>query len=611
MDGEGMEETGKQTKQNIIIGIFTIGTLIALICRLQFFLDPYDEVLNIYISFMTAVLDQKHLVDNWYIFSMGDLFNLPFVALFYQITGGTEGIVLFIRFVNLGYNLLLALFFSLSFGKYYGRVRCLFFGLVFVTFFPGGMYTVSYDSASMFFAMAAGILLLGAELRKDKGRFPFLFGAGVCHACMVYAYPVTLLVVLLLFVTITVIRIRSDHKKATDVIRYWLPYLLGCGLIFGIFLVYAFYVGPENLFFLRDRFSQDYLTDRGVGELAEIATEAKEAAENATQSSTADVAVSTVQQESALLAGLRVIGHKLYDMLNYMYIWNRQAIVPTLFLLLQWGYGLIRKPKWRLWLIPEVILVGFLTHLHLENIFWGVSAMYAYWFCWLPFLICYMEDREDRRRAVRLSWILGMTSLGTFLAIGFTSYYGGPKSHLGLFYGAIGTLMVMLLLIPKKQKTYGTLLLIMAVVCCNMFMAYVDHFKGTEISDSTYRMQSGVFKGMLTGEQDRKYEELKADLELTGAPKGSRMLLIHQDDYAALLDGEFIVHQSGMQGEELKLQKGMEPAELWETQYWPTVAILRKEDLQEYRNLKEKLFDQYYTLVTDEHAYYVYVREDT
>ena len=106
----GRVEKGKRQSYLCNTGICAVSIFIiaALIWRIQCSISYYDEVLNIYISYITAALGQRHLVENGYIFSMGDLFNLPFVYLFWRITGGTEGLVLFIRFVYLGFNLVLA-----------------------------------------------------------------------------------------------------------------------------------------------------------------------------------------------------------------------------------------------------------------------------------------------------------------------------------------------------------------------------------------------------------------------------------------------------------------------------------------------------------------------
>ena len=175
--------------ENVKKSIFNTGICIiaavivgALIWRIQCSISYYDETLNIYISYMTAALGQRHLVENGYIFSMGDVFNLPFVYLFWRITGGTEGLLLFIRFVYLGFNLLLSFAFWKVFGKFYGKHSMILFGLILITFFPGGMYTVSYDTAALFFSLLGGVMLLGSELRGNERTGMYRYCAAVCHA---------------------------------------------------------------------------------------------------------------------------------------------------------------------------------------------------------------------------------------------------------------------------------------------------------------------------------------------------------------------------------------------------------------------------------------------
>lgn len=360
----GRVEKGKRQSYLCNTGICAVSIFIiaALIWRIQCSISYYDEVLNIYISYITAALGQRHLVENGYIFSMGDLFNLPFVYLFWRITGGTEGLVLFIRFVYLGFNLVLAGVFWWIFGKYLGKMTMILFGLILITFFPGGMYTVSYDTMALFFSLMGCILLLGSELRENEKSGLYRYFAGICHACMVYSYPLMAVVVLFLLVGNTVFHICKNHISVKELLRYWLPYCLGGMTVLCVFCVYVLYVGWENIFFLQAGAVKSNLSGREIGELTSVG----DAAGETVYSAVSDAKASDVRS-GLFLDIVRRVGKQLFELLNYMWIQQKRTIVFTLIMLLQWGIGLIKKGKWRLILILE-IFCGFL-YAHADNVF--------------------------------------------------------------------------------------------------------------------------------------------------------------------------------------------------------------------------------------------------
>lgn len=584
----------------VLMGLFCVGIFAALIWRIQCSISYYDEVLNVYVSYTTAVLGQRHLVENSYIFSMGDIFNLPFIYLFYHITGGTEGIILFIRFVYLGYNMLLMLVFYLAFEKYCGKVECILFGFLFITFFPGGMYTVCYDTAAIFFTMLSCIALLASEVRGNAGADKWRLMAGISHACMVYAYPGMILTIIVLWIALTIWHRKVDNFSIKQQIRYWVPYLCGGASVLAIFCIYATYVGWHNLFFMKSGFAGSHLRGRTVGEIAIAGSQGNAQAQSG-------VIKESVQQ-SAIVSMIWDIGKKVFELLNYMWIQQKKTVVCTVLMLIEWGVGLKKDGKWRLLLIPQIILVAFLFHLNIKC--WGPTTMYAYCFCWSPFLLAYLNKKE-RKWGMLIFIIFGLTAIASFLAIGFTSIVAS-KAHVGLIYGAVGTFLLMLMLIRQQCQNKEELkrAVIMMIIICNMIMAYRNHFQGADIWNCDYRMQTGIFKGIMTWEQDIKYEQLKQDLEKTGCPKGTTMLLINPNDYAAALDGEYIVYESGMLMEEGLLRDGEKPSAIYNTTGWPPLVILGKDDEETYHNIKTKILDEYYNLTTSENAYYVYTRKE-
>lgn len=648
-----MKESGKRHKvYQISAGMIIAALIVALIWRIQCCILYYDETLSAYISYMTAVMGQRHLVENGYIFSMGDIFNLPFVYLFYHITGGTEGMILFLRFVYLGYNIVLSVVLWKIFGEYIGKKTMALFGLVLITFFPAGMYTIYYDTSAFFFSLLGCSLLLGSELRGNDRTGIYRYFAGICHACMAYAYPLMAGVVLILLIGVTIYHLCNDHMKGKELFRYWLPYFFGGMTIVGIFLAYVTYVGWENIFLFQEGFFQNSLGGREIGELASIANQAQDVGAGAGQaggtalgdagtnasaaagaalggganaSSAADAVAGGAVQESQAVGGgvadslvfamLKRIGSQVFQLLNYMWIQQKVTLGFTLVMLVQWGIGLVKKGKWRLLLLPEIILVGFFTHT--DMVFYGGTAMYAYCFCWAPFLLCYLEP-EKRKRGITFFVILGLTAAASFFAMGFTSVRL-DIAHTGLYCGAICSFLLMLMLV-REEYVAGIPLpvaLLLLVATCNTYMAYNDHCQGADIKDCTYRMQKGVFKGMMTWEQDVGFEHMAELLKAESFRDGATIYITDYDYYAACMEGDLlstrgnasIKEEFSLPYAEQLLQGGMESEEIYDMLYWPDVVIVDKENESSYAFSMETVLAEHYELASDEYDYYLYFKE--
>lgn len=620
----GMKRYGYQ----IGIGVAAAAIIAALIWRIQCCILYYDEALNAYISYLTAVMGQRHLVENGYIFSMGDLFNLPFVYLFCKATGGTQGIILFMRFVYLGFNIALAAVLWKVFGSFVGKRTMLLFGLILITFFPGGMYTVYYDTSAFFFALMGGSLLLGSELRENKKTGIYRYFAGVCHACMTYAYPLMAGVVLILLIGMTIFHLRSGRMKGKGLLGYWLPYLFGGMTVFGIFLLYVFCVGWQNVFIFQPGFFQNSLGGREIGEIVTMTQAAPEPAGSTgvptvpvPDPGAVDTAVTAKagfwdsMTASPFFAVVKRILSQVYQLLNYMWIQQKMTLGFTLVMLAQWGVGLARKGKWRLLLIPEIILVGFFTHT--KMVFYGGSTMYAYCFCWTPFLLCYFE-KEERKKGVILFLVLGLTSIASFFAMGFTSVRL-DIAHLGLYCGGICAFLFMILLVKRMQPAGMPLsaALIILIALCNTGMAYIDHFQGADIKDCTYRMQKGIYKGMMTWEKDIQYEHLKECLDEAELPKGATFCMTDYDYYGAGLEADLLSTRGNasmkekfdLRSAEQLLQEGMEAEAVYEQLYWPDVVIVDKENEESYANARQTVLTKHYELALDEQDYYLYLKE--
>lgn len=607
----------KNVKKSIFntgICIIAAGIVGALIWRIQCSISYYDETLNIYISYMTAALGQRHLVENGYIFSMGDVFNLPFVYLFWRITGGTEGLLLFIRFVYLGLNLLLSFAFWKVFGALCGKKTMFLFGLILITFFPGGMYTVSYDTAALFFSLLGGILLLGSELMENEKTDIYRYFAGVCHACMTYAYPLMAVVILALLIGITIYHLCSDHMKWKWLRCYWRPYFLGGMTILGIFCLYTSHVGWENVFLFNREIVQNNLYGREIKELMTITEDTGDVATDILRGTELDEdtvkqALHVVKLDSPIILLLRRIAKQIFELLNYMWIQQKATLGITLLMLVQWGFGMVRKGKWRLLLIPEILVIAFFMHRDITC--FGGTTMYAYCCLWAPFLVLYLES-EEKKQGILMMLILGLISLASFLAIGFTSIRT-DKAHMGLYCGAMCTFLFMVMLVRTELYAGASLsmVVVLLVAVCNTGMSYIDHFQGADIKDCTYRMQKGLYKGIMTWEKDTQYENLKTCLEKNIFGENAIICMTDYNYYAACLDGNLRATEGNFDllQQEQQLCSGGSGEEIYKRTYWPEVILIDKANAEKYTNVKEMILDDYYKMALEEQDFYLYIRE--
>lgn len=608
----------KNSIKYVVTGVIGIAIVFALIWRIQCTIYFWlDEVFNIEVSYLTAVLGHKHLVENDYIFSMGDLFSVPFIYLYHLISGGTEGIVLFIRFVYLGLNSLLALFFYKTFHESLGKFTTMLFGLIFITFFPGGIYTMTYDTMALYFGLLGAIALSGARLKENGKACIYLYAAGIFHACMVYAYPFMVISVFLVWIVMVVMQLAKEKKPVPDIIRYWLPYLLGGLTIVGIFLIYLCCVGVQNVFIFDNQFTTNYLSGRTAATIVGDAASASGVASAGGVAAAGSVAFRETRLYKLLV--------KLLECLNWMWIQQKPTLLFTIVMLIQWGIGLVKKGKWRLLLLPEIILVAFITHT--TDMTWAFSTSFAYLCCWTPFLFFYLDD--DVKEKAALLVIFDVTAIADFIAVSYTALYPN-KSHLGLYCGGIFAIVEMLFIV-KKKTCFGVpvaWLLVLLTACCNLSVSYLVPCSGSQVADCTYRIREGVYKGLTASEEDARYEKLRQDIRQAELDDNTRITMDNPDylcvylevgrvptskEYSALK--RFVYHtyrnnkHEGFLNDEtieaiydVYMQTDMEN--------WPDVIIVDKAPVDSYQKVKQLIWDEYYYVYSDQYDYLIYIKKE-
>lgn len=593
--------TSKKYAKNSIVWGAALAIAAALIVRLFFTISLYDEVLNIRISYLTAVMGQRHLVENAQLYAMGDVFNLPFVWIYDKLTGGMEGIVLFMRFVYVGFNLVLSGVFFYVFSSCMGKRNGILFSLILVSYAPFSVYSAWYDSAALFFMLTGAVLYAGSVLCEgNKSRRMRYFG-GLCHGCMVYAYPTMALVALMTLIMGIVCAVRKGDKPKSV-----LPYVFGGLTVVMVFCVYCTYVGWGNVCFFREGYLQKILGERGIETAAAgnagvwnpNVTVVKEAAW--------DVAASqkTAGAAPALLSGTGGFLHPLVIKLKQIArecIGQQLQTVPiTILLLLQWAVGLKKQGAVRLCLLVEIILATAFWHRDMGQ--WATLTAYAYYACWAPFLFCYLKG-QAREVGKLLLCFLCLTAWGTFLAVGFTAVYC-QKSAMGLYAGAVCTLVFMALIaiqtpIKGRVTAAGIILLAAAV---NVALVYGNVYEDDRISQCSYRMQDGIFRGIYTEPKNKKYDDAERRVRDLDLPDETMVCLPYEEyDYVPILMwGKFVQGGTDFQTAERQLSEGVDVEALIERSPWADLLVTTQEIYDECPLTREKITDQYYRLVVEE-----------
>lgn len=517
-----------EIKQKDLIGFVILLTIFVI--RLFFCISTYDEVFNIDMSYQ-IILGKRYLVDNASFFQMGDLFNMPFVWLFYKVTGGMEGIVLFIRFCYLALNLVLGYVFYRVFRKNLGDRTSFWFALVLITVAPVCIYSIWYDSAALYFMLMGSILLAGLLIHKTEGKKRWILGivAGICHGCMTYAYPTMLLVILVTFIGVSFL-LRSNKARFKEIMSFWLPYIAGGLVVIGVFIGYLFYQGPENIFFLQENAISNSLSGRVSGSLLSSA-DAADIDETGIDETSIDVMenVPVVNEEviriseeieihlinaSAVQQLVMKTGTNIALMIFKNLNHQKNILVLLVLMLVQYYLSIKRYPKLKKLLPYEILIVGFIDGVNDGD--YAHLTTFAFYFFWAPFIYTYLSEAKRKLGKVLLTF-MWVPSIAAWFAVGFTALFPG-KSCMGLYMGGVAGLLMLLIYMEEnievdiKGKTHvinGRVLLAILFVVSNIVIYYCNVFGGGNVRDNNELIESGVYKGIRTEESNVKYEVIE------------------------------------------------------------------------------------------------------
>lgn len=188
--------------EKLVLAALALVCVIATAWRLPYGVDLGDEALNVAIPYR-FVLGDRPYVDEINPTQSAAFFSYPFVKLFVEARGGTEGLVLFLRAVWFALTIGLAFGIFAALRARFGVAQASLAGLLAIVWLPLGSATLSYNT------FASGLFVLGVFfgvrplLAESKARC-FAF-AGIAHgasAVAIQSYALSGAAFILLVVTL-------------------------------------------------------------------------------------------------------------------------------------------------------------------------------------------------------------------------------------------------------------------------------------------------------------------------------------------------------------------------------------------------------------------------
>ena len=464
----------KNIKIKVYTVIFYLLCLLLLIIfsnRLLYTISLYDEVGNITLAYK-VVLNQKPFVDIWEFHQVGAIFYVPFIYIFSLLKGNTEGLILFLRISYLFINIIVAFIVTRITKNIVNKKLNFLIGLAIVTYAPFSLYYLWYDTAGvLFMLLGATFIILGNNvigIKKDL----YLFYAGICHACMCYAYP-SFITVVILYVILLLIFDRGQKliRKIIDLKGY-----IAGGLLIGSIVIFYLLINKDTVFF----FNKSIL---------------------ATNMSGRDYTIMS----------------RVYGILWGSFVFFKNAVLPTIILLYIYAKSFSSKYKntYKIIFLTGISVVSYYTLRDKSS--YAIFMHFFYLFLYTP-LLYYFLNNKHKRIAKNLICYLWFPSIVSYFAVGFTALGGGAKSTFGVYTGSVCTIIIMAIIIQEiiselqLNKTIKPILsniCLISIIVTNIMLFYNTGFDGRSVSESTYKVENGIFKGLYTKESDSFYIELE------------------------------------------------------------------------------------------------------
>lgn len=467
----------KVTKRAAAVFAISIGviTIILTAIRLFYGVDFTDESLYAVIPYR-YVLGARPFVDELFFQQISTFFVYPWVKLFYFVTGGMTGLILYLRFVWLAFMVFVGMVVWLSTRRFVGWVSALLISLPCVAFIYFAIPALSYNTLGFGF-LTIGFFIAFQAVASDKTKW--LPAAGAAHCLAIVAYP-TLAVAIAIFGVALV----ATTRKPGPIVRY----VAGGLVVAAVFALGALAAGPSHII-------ASYRATKAIGAYG-----------------------GGLDKMTAILSAFwtNFLGKKVV------------AVVLVLILL-----GKKSNPKAAgliLVLLPLAALsfVGYPLYLY--------SIGYISYLCLLGPVVFLFVWRNPL--ASRIFWLVWVPAFAAGLATAFTSSNGYWAAGIGFFPGLLATLILLWFAINElrgtaNKRTFGlcVLALTLPVVILLSTQFAMRAYGDDGLLDLTARVSSGGFAGMYTTIAKRNYmENLERDLKDT---RGSARTVMFFDGFPA------------------------------------------------------------------------------
>jgi hypothetical protein len=351
------------------------------------------------------VLGDKRFVDDTTLFQITSLISFPVVKFYYEITHGTDGIILFLRQAYFILSLLISCLVYFSLKDSFDKRIALLVSLTCVVYAYANLFTFSYNTqASLFFTAGC---FLGAWAISDISRaqnYIFLLVAGLLHGLTTISYP-PMGLSSLVFIIILLFWIEKDKFKQAFF------YLIG----FSIPLL--FLLSLEGVF--------DYILAR-----FQTITETRFSYQAGTNIGNFD----------------KLISLFTYTWIYYPY--KSFIFVFTVGMVIYHKFYQNRYP----WIILFLIFIVAIPFIHVVWVLNYFSSSYylIYYSLFAPYLLIFLDPKHNTIR--KLFWIIWLPALIAGLTTGWASRNGWPNIAVGILPGALITTLLLVTVISDSMQ---------------------------------------------------------------------------------------------------------------------------------------------------------------
>ena len=147
----------------------------------------------------------------------------------------------------------------------------------------------------------------------------------------------------------------------------------------------------------------------------------------------------------------------------------------------------------------------------------------------------------------------------------------------------------------------------------NVILVYCNVYEDDQISQCSYRMKDGIFKGIYTEPDNEKYDIAEQRVRELALPDGSMVCLPYEEyKYVpVLMWGKFFQGGTDFQTAERQLSEGVDAKVLIDRSPWADLMVTTQEIYDESPLTREMITDKYYQLVITEDNILIFQKDST